>query len=262
MSCLVCTGELGAFASGQVLGDQQVTYVRCSRCGLITATDPNWLDRAYSSAIASLDVGLLSRCITLSHITAAVIRSERLHHGRFLDWAGGYGTLTRLMRDRGFHFLHSDPMASNLFAQGYEGGLQDVDYDLTTAVEVLEHLPDPVEALTPVARCSDMLLATTEVLPQPPPMPDDWWYYAPETGQHITFYTPDSLRHLSSRLGYPSVVVGPFVHLFHKRPISARTARLVRSPKLAYLAGAATSLFDRRHSLTEADAKDKRATRD
>jgi hypothetical protein len=255
MACVVCGSETVEFAVGTVLGDQHVTYRRCTGCGLIAASDPSWLARSYSEAIARLDVGLLGRNLALSNITAAVLRSQRLRRGSFLDWAGGYGTMTRMMRDRGFDFRHSEPMAENLFARGFEGQPSDRHYDLVTAIEVLEHLQDPVATLAPVAQGSTMMLATTELLPTPAPRPGEWWYYTPETGQHITFYTEATIRALATRLGYPFVATGSFVHLFSRRPIPARTTALVRSPRVAYVLGGVASVFDRRHSLTQADVR-------
>ncbi|KAA1378348.1 class I SAM-dependent methyltransferase [Aeromicrobium fastidiosum] len=255
MHCLVCPGDMEHFARGEVLGDQPVEYQRCTRCGLVAAENPTWLDRSYSDAIAATDVGLLGRCLDLGNVASSVIRSERLRDGAFLDWAGGYGTLTRLMRDRGLDFRHHDPMATNIFARGFEGSLEGTHYDLVTAIEVLEHLTDPRTELQPVADSTDLLLATTQLMPEPTPRPGEWEYYATETGQHITFYTEKSIQELATSLGFTSVVSGSLVHLFHRGQVSSRTAALVRTPKLAYMAGLGTGLVDRRRSLTLSDAK-------
>jgi hypothetical protein len=251
--CRACETPAEPFAQARVLGHVEATYERCPRCGLVMAVRPDWLAEAYSDAIAKLDIGLLDRCQILSSVTASVLRSRRLRHGRFLDWAGGYGTLTRLMRDRGYDFVHTDPMAANIFAEGHE--VPDVSgrYDLVTAFEVLEHLPDPVLALTPVAGVTDLLLTTTHVVPDPAPQPADWWYYTLESGQHITFYTPESLRVLAERLGFDGVVTGSFVHLFYRGKVSPATRALVRAAPAAYALGLVASLADRRHSLLPAD---------
>ena len=256
--CRACDAACEPFATAQVLGHVQATYERCPSCGLVMAVNPGWLAEAYSDAIAKLDIGLLDRCQILSSVTAMVLRGERLRRGRFLDWAGGYGTLTRMMRDRGYDFVHTDPMATNIFAAGHEipelaAGHDFERYDLVTAFEVLEHLPDPVAALTPVAGITDLLLTTTHLVPDPAPQPADWWYYTLDSGQHITFYTQASLTVLAERLGFDGVVTGSFVHLFYRGKVSAATRAFVRKPQASYALGLAASLADRRHSLLARD---------
>ncbi|HSN05910.1 MAG TPA: hypothetical protein VLV82_01080, partial [Candidatus Angelobacter sp.] len=97
-TCAVCRGRLEPFGPGTVLGDRPVDYLRCAGCGSVALPDPDWLDAAYADAISALDVGLLERCVQLANVTTALIGAERLRSGRFLDFAGGYGTLTRFMR--------------------------------------------------------------------------------------------------------------------------------------------------------------------
>ena len=257
--CRACGSATAPFARSRVLGDVPAAYERCDRCGLVMAVDPRWLDAAYAAPITRLDIGLLDRCLLLANVTSAVLRSERLRHGRFMDWAGGYGTVTRLMRDRGFDFVHWDPMTSNMFAQGHDATTLDADhYDAVTGFEVLEHLEDPAKALEPVARSTDRLLVTTQVLPSPPPRPEDWWYYTLETGQHITLYSPDALRRLAERLAFDGVISGSFLHLFYRGRVSRRTRTLVRHPQVAFGAGLLSTVLDRRHSLLENDLEEIR----
>ena len=256
--CRACLRPTREFARDELLGHVPVTYARCDACGMVQAEDPTWLDEAYSDAIAKLDIGLLDRCHILANITTMVLRSERLRGGRFLDWAGGYGTLTRLMRDRGFDFTHTDPFAANIFAEGHEetpGEGAGERYDLISAFEVLEHLPDPEAALAPMARRTDLLLTTTQVLPDPAPQPHEWDYYTRETGQHITFYTKASLEALAARLGFDGVVTSSLVHLFHRGKISPATRALVRRPAVSYGLGQLSAVADRRHSLMMSDYK-------
>ncbi len=252
--CVVCDSRLEHFADGVVLGDRRVEYSRCSACHSVTLPDPDWLDDAYSDAITPLDVGLLERCVQLANVTTSIVLAERLRSGTFLDFAGGYGTLTRMMRDRGFDFRHHDPYCENIFARGFDGSL-DARYDLVTAFEAVEHLADPVATLAPVAAITDLLLVTTTLLPDPTPLPGHWDYYAEETGQHVLFLTVPGLRALARRLGMQVTTSGRFVHLLHRRSLSPATRLLLKDERLSYVVGAVRSELARRSGLLASDRR-------
>lgn len=252
--CPLCLRSLSWFGDGMVLDHVPVRYLRCDGCGSVVLPHPDWLDEAYSHAISPLDVGLLERCVQMANITTALVFAQGLRRGKFLDFAGGYGTLTRLMRDRGFDFRHHDPLCQNLFAQGFEAGVTE-RHDLVTAFEVLEHLTDPVATLAEVVRSTDHLLVTTQVLPNPVPPPGSWGYYAEEAGQHITFYSVSGLRALGGRLGMQLTTSGRSVHMFHRRPLRYMTRALLRDERLAYVLGGMESELGRRRGLTIADQK-------
>lgn len=225
-NCAVCRSAMSFFDRGTVIGKYEVDYFRCPACGLIALPDPHWLDEAYASAIYSGDSGLLRRSRRLTRFTSALIRSERLSAGRFLDWAGGFGTLTRMMRDAGFDFYTVDPYASNLLAPGFDGD-EFATYDLVTAFEVVEHIADPIEAFRKLAANNDRLFFTTTLQPADPPRVEDWHYYATESGQHITFHTLTSLRIVAEQLGYRLTSNGDDYHLFHRVPIRRATKMLL-----------------------------------
>ncbi len=229
--CAVCSGALGPFDTAVVLNKYTVDFHRCPDCGLICLPAPTWLDEAYSNTVYAGDTGLLRRSRVVSVVAAALIRSEGLRHGSFLDWAGGYGALTRMMCDKGFDFRTYDPYVDNLLAQGLDGDLE-AGYDLITAVEVLEHLSDPVLELAGLARATDRILCTTQLQPRTPPRPDEWWYYQLESGQHVSLYTERALRALAERLGYQLTSNGDQYHLFHRGPLRPATRALL-SPGLA-----------------------------
>lgn len=243
--CPVCTGPVESFAEGVVLRRHAVEYLRCQRCGLIFLPRPHWLEEAYASPIARADTGLLRRCRKLSHLTTAVIRSEGLRQGTFLDWAGGYGTLTQLMRDRGYDYWHHDDYTSAIFARDFVDDASG-QYDLVTAFEVVEHLADPVHELAAISRRTDLLLCSTLLLPEPPPLIDEWWYYGVEAGQHVTFHTLESLQVLATRLDYRLASNGRDWHLFHRQPIRCLT-RLVLSPKTPQVAEALRGVVSSRN---------------
>jgi len=258
VTCPACTGQLSPFGQAAVLG-HEVQYSICKQCGLVRTEEPHWLDEAYDEAISSLDVGLVGRCWALADWTEAIARSYR-PDGRLLDWAGGHGLLTRMLRDRGLDCWHHDSMAKNIHAVGFEGSLSD-DYDLITAFEVLEHLWDPLQTLKDLAARTEVLLFTTTLLPEPPRVPGSWWYYAPETGQHVCFHTEASLTWIANTLGRELLTNGVDRHaLVSPGNLGLIGRRIVRSRRFHRVVGPILRRTGATASLTESDAATLRAS--
>jgi hypothetical protein len=227
--CRVCGEDTLPFGSARILASLDVDYYRCQACGFVQTEEPYWLERAYEQPIAKIDVGILSRNLALADTAAAAISILLESDGRFLDWGGGYGILVRLMRDRGFDFYWRDPFCDNLFAQGFEW-TDGTRAEAVTAFEVLEHLPRPVDDCARMAEIADNFLISTLLLPEPAPAPGDWWYYAPEGGQHVSLYSRRSLTVLADQLGmFVASNRGRSVHLFTRSRKAARAFPFVAS---------------------------------
>jgi 2-polyprenyl-3-methyl-5-hydroxy-6-metoxy-1,4-benzoquinol methylase len=174
------------------------------QCGYLFAIDPYWLDEAYTSAIASTDTGLVKRNISISAKLACLLYfgMQERGKGRYVDFAGGYGMLTRIMRDYGFDFHWQDKYCTNLLAQGFEYIKDTSNYDAVTAFEVLEHVTNPVEFInnTLLEINTDTIIFSTLLYDGAPPKPNEWWYYAFQSGQHIGFFQKKTLEIIGKKL--------------------------------------------------------------
>jgi hypothetical protein len=217
MICKICNSNTQQVFTSKILKKYDVKYFKCDNCGHLFTEEPFWLDEAYSRSINLSDTGLLDRNIYFSKIISLLIFFYFNKNGSFLDYAGGYGVFTRLMRDIGFDFYWHDPYTKNLFANGFEKDLKsNSGFELLTAFEVFEHLVNPKEELEKMLRFSNTIIFSTELMQQEVPDPKEWWYYGFNHGQHISFYTEKTLNTLANqfKLNYYNV---DEIHIVTKR---------------------------------------------
>lgn len=106
MQSKITGGPTTYLFTGRIMNKYDVKYYRCNQTGFIQTEEPYWLNEAYSDAITKLDIGLPVRNVDLSVKVSKLLVKYFDHAGKkFLDYAGGYGLFTRLMRDKGFDFL-------------------------------------------------------------------------------------------------------------------------------------------------------------
>lgn len=216
--CKVCGGQAEAAFAHCVLGKYQAEYVKCSECGFLYAVDPYWLEEAYRSPITAGDTGLLARNIDYSRKIAVFLYHFISPAGRYLDFAGGYGVFSRLMRDAGFEFYYQDPFTENLFAKTLEWNDKNgCALDAVTCFECLEHFSDPVSQIKEIVSLADCAIFSTELLKKDIP-PETWPYYGFEHGQHISFYSEKTLSILANNFGLRVLSIGN-LHFFSKEPL-------------------------------------------
>lgn len=230
--CIICGGHFSKFSDAVILNKYKVAYFQCDQCRFIQTEKPYWLKEAYSSVIASSDVGLVYRNINFSQVVGNIIFSFFDHNKKFLDFAGGYGLFVRLMRDLGFDFYWQDVYADNIFAHGFDiSQNSNYKFEMVTAFEVFEHLENPIQTIEEIFKYSHNILFSTEIIPSWNPKPGDWWYYCTEEGQHISFYTLDSLREIAKKFNLNFYSNGSSLHLFTEKSFDLSVFQSVVSSK-------------------------------
>ncbi len=226
-------GQTKALFIVKVLGKYEVQYYQCVQTGFIQTEEPYWLEEAYSSAITKLDIGLPYRNELLRDKLVKILPKYFNVDAKFLDYAGGYGLFTRLMRDKGFDFYHTDVYCKNLFAEYFDlnDTPQNTKFELATAFEVFEHLANPIAEIEAILKHSDSILFSTELVPKTPlNSVNDWWYFIPETGQHIAIYTEKSLAYIAQKFGYNFYTDGINMHFFTRKNLLNNPFKVLREP--------------------------------
>jgi Methyltransferase domain len=213
--CRLCGGKSTEKFHLRGLQGIDITYFECINCGSLQTQEPTWLPEAYKrSHLANADTGAAQRVFgnhALVLIAAKVLRLQTI-----LDFGGGDGLLCRLLRDRGLDAETVDGYATPTYALMYKGDLAK-RYDLITAFEVFEHLPQPATTLGHLFRARPkFIIASTEVYSG---QDSEWWYLAPLEGQHVFFYSRNGLQLLASRNGYAYYPLRGW-HMFAKEPLT------------------------------------------
>lgn len=248
-SCRICMAHGAVCGTRLVLGKHVATYRRCGECGYVWVEAPHWLEEAYSHAIAALDTGIVVRNLWLADACCALLGTSLRGVQRLLDFGGGTGLLVRMLRDRGHDARWLDAYCENQLAPGFEARAGDT-YDLVTAFELVEHLPDPMPVFRRLHALAPRILIATELQPEDPACLMDWWYLAPEAGQHIGFFTRRSLERVAEQLGLVLSSNGRNLHILAPAAVSETWLGMLRKPAMARR----WAWLGRRKALTHRDA--------
>jgi 2-polyprenyl-6-hydroxyphenyl methylase/3-demethylubiquinone-9 3-methyltransferase len=231
-----------------------VYYSRCLACGFIYTrfcdgfSPDEWRGRIYNEQYAEVDPDY------------AEVRPEA--NARFIQWllmglrgstigldfGGGSGRTAQLLRSRGWRFDCYDPFGTSTLIDAHAG-----HYNVATALEVFEHVPDPVAALASILEKTTggklLLLIGTGVSDG---NVDEsrrlsWWYAAPRNG-HISLFSRASLDILARRFALNHFSPSPGTH-FLTRGISRQV--LAARFALATFAMRAAALSPHRSAAAE-----------
>ncbi|NDV62445.1 class I SAM-dependent methyltransferase [Puniceicoccales bacterium CK1056] len=234
MTCKICNGPTSVLFKHLVLNRHTVRYDRCEECGFVSTEEPHWLDEAYARPINLCDTGLLFRNEKMRDVFSLLFKIYFNKQDRFLDYAGGYGVLTRFMRDCGFDFYWNDPFTENLFARGFEMTEEHIPYSALTCCECFEHLADPMQELQKQLGISRNIFLTTTLISMNPPAPEDWDYYGFDHGQHVAFYTLKSLGIMARKHGLHLSSNGRQFHYIGEKKIPRIMMQLAYSPLVRF----------------------------
>ncbi len=233
MLCKICGSESKKLFTTKVLNKYNVQYYKCPQCEFIQTEEEYWLGEAYKSSMNLSDTGVVTRNILLAIKTSLVLNFLFDKKSDYLDYAGGWGILTRLMRDIGFNFYWYDPYTENQIARGFEGNL-DKKYAAITVFEGFEHFQAPYEDIEKMFSITDTIILSTSLTPKPTPKPKDWWYYSPEHGQHIALYSESTFKVIARKYLSNYYTDGKYFHILSKKKLNSTVVKFLLSP-IGYL---------------------------
>ncbi|MFI4936120.1 MAG: class I SAM-dependent methyltransferase [Caulobacterales bacterium] len=199
------------------LSGTPIYYYLCEYCGFCFApsicqwTPEEFSRRIYNADYAEIDPDYLDvrprgNAAFLSNLIGS--SAPEINH---LDYGGGNGLLSSLLREAGWRSQSCDP---------YGGGGADLagagKFDLISAFEVFEHVSNPrelISTLTSLLNDSGVIIFSTLVSDGHIAKNQrlNWWYASPRNG-HISLFSKNSL-HALGRL--EQLVMGSFSENTH-----------------------------------------------
>lgn len=206
-------------AKGKFLGHSGVPiyYAICSSCGFCFSPEiASWKmgefeERIYNDEYVQVDPDYVDARPRANAANLISMFGERAHSIRHLDYGGGNGRLATLLNEAGWHSKTYDPFVDRKTRIAEVG-----KFDLITAFEVFEHVPDVpalISNLRTLLNPHGVILFTT-LLSDGHIERDQrlsWWYASPRNG-HISLFSRKTLQVVAQNY---NVKFGSFSEGFH-----------------------------------------------
>jgi SAM-dependent methyltransferase len=250
LTCPVCAGSCALLdvvdfnrsceeERGKVLplAGVPVYYALCGTCGFCYAPEiaawplKEFEDRIYNADYAAVDPDYRE---VRPRTNAAMLRATFGEPGRairHLDYGGGSGLLAATLRESGWQSASYDPFVDRDTRIDTLGR-----FDLITAFEVFEHVPDVsrlMETLQALLAPGGMVIFSTLLSDGHlyPKQRITWSYVAPRNG-HISLYSRTSLAVLGRRYGWNFASFSELLHVFFTTP-PPWASQMLRTPPQA-----------------------------
>jgi SAM-dependent methyltransferase len=202
-----------------VLAEYPVYYALCGECGFCFAPEMHgWSLEEFEEWIYNDEYSLVDPDFLGSRAreNAALLPSmfpnlpANIKH---LDYGGGDGLLASLLREANWLSTSYDPFIDRSTHPAQLG-----NFELITAFEVFEHVPDVQQLMADLRALitpGGLILFSTLLSDGniDPLQRLSWWYAAPRNG-HISLYSKQSLTQLARQSGFQFGSFSPYFHFF------------------------------------------------
>lgn len=224
--CRLCKSPTEFVFQKTILESFPASYYRCLTCGSLQTEQPWWLPLAYGHDAERFDTGKATRSLRNFFSLPSLLEILGISHDTpLVDWGGGGGLVSRLMRDIGYECYCYDRHLSSEYMTGFQwSAAKHGSRPAITLFEVAEHFENPWEEWKQLFQLQPPLIfGSTEIFAN---QPADWPYLSPENGQHVFFYSAKALGWLAKQFGYSAALIGPYF-IFTPERLHADTCRKI-----------------------------------
>lgn len=210
-----------------------VYYALCNSCGFCFAPEiskwslEEFAARIYNDQYVQVDPDYIEARPRANASSLLSMFGNSPRAIKHLDYGGGDGTLTAILRQSGWNSTSYDPFV-NLDTRPDQLG----QFNLITAYEVFEHVPDVHQLMAHLRT----LLVPNGIVLFSTLLSDgniqrnqrlSWWYAAPRNG-HISLFSKNSLAILARESGFQFGSFSAGFHSFFTMPPPLWAAHIIR----------------------------------
>jgi SAM-dependent methyltransferase len=209
-----------------------VRYVMCRQCSFAFAPEfsawspEDFRREIYNAEYSRVDPDHAELRPAVNARTVLATFGESGRAIRHLDYGGGAGRLSQLLREAHWRSASYDPFFDR------DSRPEDLgQFELITCFEVFEHVADVhdlARRLVTLLAPDGLILASTLVSDGQlrPGVAPEWWYLAPRNG-HVSLFSARSLGILAARHGLTTASFSADIHLFWRREFPAWARHLL-----------------------------------
>ncbi len=223
MICKLCGGlAISKFVLPLFNDGWKAQYYECDKCHLLQSyhldtLSAKELTHYYGMASPDMDAGAACRqygvVTRIEQMVKLGIIPRSIPGFKMLDYGCGSGFVASYLKARfGWETLGYDPYSRPAYmSNGFTSDWSEVTkgrYHLVIAVEVFEHFINIKEEVARIQSVLSKDFAFVYVMTGmyiPGKYDRNWWYLAPQSGQHVSIYSADSRQEIKRLLGVDAV---------------------------------------------------------
>jgi len=197
IKCRLCEDRSIFKFSEKILNKFNINFYECTKCYSLQTEKPYWLKESYEEWLTKYDTGVYARVEKSSLVTLTICKIFGFNN--LLDIGGGDGLFCRIMRDYYINCFSNDKFSKNIYAREFiQPNFENPD--LVTSFEAVEHFSDPNQEFDKIFKLNPKaVLLTTSIYEQ---QGQKWNYLELQTGQHIFFYSKESVKLIGKKYDY------------------------------------------------------------